>query len=191
MIRLQVIGFFLMVMVFFSIGAVAGIRSKPQAHGRAPFPNLLDLMIIFLSWLAALFAYRAWHRTTVATLIGAGTGLSAGFILYRLLKQTTGEKTMADSYGMNIPVPGIESSIPTILPSNGQIPSSWRSFFRQVGRFQSGILLTAFYFIALMPFGILVGNLRDPLGLKVPPGKSFWKPREGGSQNLEGARRQS
>lgn len=191
MILVRVIGFFLVIMAFFSFGAVVGSRSKSMTQARAPFPNLLDLAILSLSWLAALSAYLAGYRTAVATMIGAGIGLVAAYALYRLLKQTPGQKPKGGTGRGRIPVPGVESSTPATLQSDDHVLPRWKSFVRQVGGFQSRLLLSAFYFIAIMPFGILVGNLGDPLGLKVPPGESFWKRREGDSQNLEGAHRQS
>jgi hypothetical protein len=191
MILFRLIGFFFVSMAFFSFGAVAGSRSKTMAHGRAQFPNLLDLAIISLSWMAAFFAYLAGYRTVVATAIGAGIGLFAAFTLYHWLKQSPGQESGIGTSGHRVPLPGIEPSAPAPPQSDDHFQPRWRAFVREVGGFQSRLLLTAFYFIAIMPFGIVVGSFGDPLGLKVPPGESFWKRRLGDSQNLEGARRQS
>jgi hypothetical protein len=190
-ILLRVIGFFLVSTALFSLGAVAGIRSRRPAPGAAPFAYFTNLAIVFLCWLAALSAYLAWRGTAAATLIGAVFGLLAGFTLYRLRKQTAEAKSGLGSAGRMIPVLGVASSTPATEPPGGPIQPGWRSFLRQVGGFQSRILLCTFYFIALLPFGMVAGNFGDPLGLKVGPGESFWKRRDSNGQNLEAARRQS
>jgi len=66
----------------------------------------------------------------------------------------------------------------------------WKRFGRRLGDFQARVLLTLFYFSAIMPFAILVRCATDPLSLKsrTPRG---WRPRPvapGGP--LERARRQ-
>ncbi|HEV2350290.1 MAG TPA: hypothetical protein VG028_10645 [Terriglobia bacterium] len=191
MILLRFIGLFLVLMAFYSFGAVAGSRTKSMTQGRALFPTLLDLAVILLAWLAASFASWGGYRAAVATMIGTGVGLFAAFILYRLLKQTSNQKPRVGAGGGKIPVPGIESSVPATPQSDDPVQPRWRSFLRQVGGFQSRLLLSGFYYVAILPFGILVGMLGDPLGLKPPPGESFWKRREDDLQNLERARRQS
>ena len=179
MILIRFIGIFFVIMAFYSIGTVAGSGSKSVLPGRVPFPTLLDLAIIFLAWLAAVLAYREGYRTAVAAVIGVGIGLSAGFVLYRLLKRPADQK------------PKFENPASATRQSDARTQPRWRLFLRQVGAFQSRLMLTGFYFTAIMPFGILVGGLGDPLGLKVPRSETFWKRREDDIQNLEGARRQS
>jgi hypothetical protein len=191
MILLRVIGFFIVIIAVYSFGAVAGSRSKSMTSRRAPSPCNLDLAVIILSWLGALAAYLVGYRTAVATIIGAGIGLFASLARYRTLKQIQGDNNRAGNSGRETLIAGIESSTSASPQLGNHVQPPWRLFVRQVGGFQSRLMLSAFYFIALMPFGILVGNLGDPLGVKVPPGESFWKRREDDSQSLEEARRQS
>lgn len=191
MILLRLIGLFFVVMAFFSIGAVAGIRMKSKTSGRAPSPGFLDLAIIFLSWVAALTANASGYRSVVASVVGAGIGFFAAFTLHRVMKQTPDGRFWASNLGGKDPATGTDISTPNTPQSDHDSWTSWRTFARQVGRFQSGLLLSAFYFTVFAPFGILVGNLGDPLGIKVPPGESFWRHREDDCQNLEEARRQS
>jgi hypothetical protein len=187
-ILLRFIGSFLAIVAFFSFGAVAGVRSKSKTQLRAPSPSLLDLAIILLSWVAAFSSHRAGYRTALATMIGAGAAFFAGFILHLLLRQSAGQQAKVGTAGGRIPVPGIESTAPQ---SDEHAQPRWRTYLRQVGGFQSRIFLSGFYYVAILPFGLVAGIFGDPLGLKVPPGDSFWKPRESDSQKLEDARGQS
>lgn len=179
MILLRLVGFFFLVLSFYSIGAVAGHRSKSRAIELTRVPGLLDVGIMILSWLVSLAAYWAGFRTTLAAAIGGGMGFLAAFILHRLRDQSQRDEFRVTSFA-------------TITSYSGdRFPPNWKVFARQAGRFQSGLLLSVFYFIAITPFGIAAGKFGDPLGLKAPPGESFWKPREEASQSLEEARRQS
>jgi hypothetical protein len=175
MILFRATGFFLVVVAFYSFGTVAGNRSMPMTSERISSPSFLDLAMIILFWLTTFVLYRAGYRAILATAAGGGIGLFAAFILHRWRSQNQ----------------GMPSSIPTTLRLDDGFRPNWRLFFRKVGRFQSGLLLSAFYFIAIMPFGIVAGNFGDPLGLKAPPGDSFWKQRGNASASLEEARRQS
>ena len=191
MILFRLTGFFFLVMASFSFGAVAGNRPVSMTPESPPSPGFVDIATIFLSWLAALAAYFSGYRIASAATLAAGTGLLAGFILHRFLKQGARDKPEVGIPGSKNVATGLESSPPSTPQPRGHFLPSWRLFARLVGGFQSRLLLTAFYFIVMMPFGILVGNLGDPLGLKVTPRESFWRGREDDSQSLEGARRQS
>ena len=193
MILFRPVGLFLLIMAFYSFGAVAGNRTKSMTPERAPSPSFIDVATIILSWLVTLAAYWAGYRAVLVTAIGAGMGLLEGFILHRWRNQSQRDELRAGASRAKSPASRVEpsASVTDTSISDDCLQPYWRVFVRQVGRFQSGLLLFAFYFIAIMPFGIVVGNLGDPLGLKAPPGDSFWKQRGDASQSLEGARRQS
>jgi hypothetical protein len=65
----------------------------------------------------------------------------------------------------------------------------WKEIAHKIGTFQSRILLTIFYFLILLPFGMGVKLLSDPLHLKRRQG-SHWIGKATGSSNWEYARRQ-
>jgi hypothetical protein len=67
---------------------------------------------------------------------------------------------------------------------------SWKGFAREMGNYQSRVLLTFFYFVAVAPFGLLVRLFGDPLRTKLSTGPSFWVPRAPANTELDEARRQ-
>lgn len=54
----------------------------------------------------------------------------------------------------------------------------WKSFSREMGNFQSRILLGLFYFFVVTPFGIGVRAFGDPLNLRRAGRSSNWKSRD-------------
>lgn len=191
MIFFRSVGFFLVVVAFYSFGAVAGEYSTSMTREKATSPSSLDLATIILSWLIAWAAYRSNHRGALATTLGAGVGLLAAFILQRTRNQGQRDEHKGGDSRENTPTSRADSIHPITPYADRSLRPGWRLFARRVGRFQSGLFLIVFYYIAIMPFGIVAGTLGDPLGLKAPPGESFWKSKEAASASLEGARRQS
>jgi hypothetical protein len=51
----------------------------------------------------------------------------------------------------------------------------WKVIARKIGDVQSRLMLCAFYFVILAPFGLAVRMLSDPLRLR-PQGMSHWLP---------------
>jgi hypothetical protein len=67
----------------------------------------------------------------------------------------------------------------------------WKSIAHAIGNFQARILLSAFYFLLLSPFGLGVKLFADPLRLKKRD-LPRWLPRKVESiERWESARRQS
>jgi hypothetical protein len=65
----------------------------------------------------------------------------------------------------------------------------WKKIARAIGVVQTRILMVVFYFIFVLPLGLLMRLRGDPLHLKKPPG-SNWTPHRSHDANLETARRQ-
>jgi hypothetical protein len=65
----------------------------------------------------------------------------------------------------------------------------WKILAHKVGTFQSRVLLNVFYFLILLPFGVGVKLLSDPLHIKRQQG-SHWVNKAAGTTNWEHARRQ-
>lgn len=60
---------------------------------------------------------------------------------------------------------------------------------RAVADVQARVLLTAFYFVVVPPFALVVKVARDPLGLRLRDG-SFWIPRPSHPPSPDAARKQ-
>jgi len=67
----------------------------------------------------------------------------------------------------------------------------WKIIAQKIGDFQARLILTLVYFIAVMPFGILVRLLSDPLAVKKKNRETMWFPKELDEPTLENARRQA
>ena len=68
----------------------------------------------------------------------------------------------------------------------------WLVLARKIGKFQSRILLTWFYFVIVLPFGLGVRLLADPLHIRRHrPADTAWQPRETRDVELADAQRQS
>jgi hypothetical protein len=53
----------------------------------------------------------------------------------------------------------------------------WKVVAHIIGNFQARVLLTAFYFIMVPPFALIVKLFKDPLGLRPRPRESLWLDR--------------
>ena len=69
-----------------------------------------------------------------------------------------------------------------------RIWQSWKRAAHAIGTFQARVLLTAFYAILVLPFGIFVRLFSDPLRIKRRPTRWLEHPVE--SQDLQWAKRQ-
>lgn len=67
--------------------------------------------------------------------------------------------------------------------------AGWQRLARRIGEFQSRVLLTVLYALLVMPVGLGLRLLADPLRRR-RPAASNWTPRAGAPATLEEARRQ-
>lgn len=65
---------------------------------------------------------------------------------------------------------------------------AWERIAYKIGNFQARVLLTLFYGVLVLPFGMAVRLFADPLRIKQPPTQWLDHPSEGG--DLQSARRQ-
>src|SRR5688500_12114310 len=68
--------------------------------------------------------------------------------------------------------------------------SRWREMSQKAANVQARVLLTIFYFTMMLPFGIVMGLLKDPLRIKQRPSGSYWVERKPTSGTLADAKRQ-
>jgi hypothetical protein len=136
-----------------------------------------DILLTTFLGIVALWARSylgRWITIPVFIVIGLLAGVLTTIILmstYPLERKTTSEPSESDALF-------------------GKIRKSLKSFFTRTGNFQSRILLSWFYFIILMPFGILVRLTSDPLAIQKGKRESYWKLGSDKPDSLESARRQ-
>jgi len=64
----------------------------------------------------------------------------------------------------------------------------WKRIAHHIGNFQARVLLTLFYAILILPFGIAVRLFADPLRIRRPSEK--WLGRDAKAVDMAAARRQ-
>ena len=170
----------------FSTGAVLGHGAKSASRSDMPRPCLADFAAIFLCWsgviVSLISGFEPWRTAAVWTLVG----LVIAFALHRLQKQPLDDarRRAAQKAEKSKSAQRLAST-----PGNGW--EGWKTIAQAIGGFQNRVLLNGLYYLALAPFGILVGWLGDPLKLKPSPQESFWGPKETSSESLDESRRQS
>ncbi|MBI4640406.1 MAG: hypothetical protein HY731_06910 [Candidatus Tectomicrobia bacterium] len=65
----------------------------------------------------------------------------------------------------------------------------WKRIAEKIGNFQARLLLSLFYFVVILPMGLVVRLSSDPLKLRKGQG-SLWIQRESSMKDLDEARRQ-
>ena len=55
---------------------------------------------------------------------------------------------------------------------------AWKRIAHKIGNFQARLLLTVFYFVVMLPFGIAVRFFSDPLRIKSRPTRWLDHPSE-------------
>jgi hypothetical protein len=66
--------------------------------------------------------------------------------------------------------------------------NAWKRLARRIGDFQARVLLTAFYAVLVLPFGLVVRLFADPLRIKKSPTQWLDHPDE--TNDLSWARKQ-
>ena len=161
----------LLALVGYSIGTVVG------AKDRSPTPRLLDLAVVVVMWIIALFSRSALGKWTAI-----GVWLVAGGLVSFVL--SSARRNEMPSKAKTAVIPGQEGDL---LKRLGE---GWKGFAAEMGNYQGRILLAFFYFFVITPFGVLVRLFSDPLRTKFLPKPSFWDNRPATSSGLDEARRQ-
>lgn len=65
----------------------------------------------------------------------------------------------------------------------------WKRISHAVGNLQARVLLTVFYVLLVIPTGLVVRLVSDPLGLRRPVA-SYWVSRPATDETLSGATRE-
>jgi len=141
----------LLTLVGYSSGSVIGAR------GHTPVPRILDLFVVVFLWIAALATRGALGKWS-AILIWLAIGLVIGMALARV---------RTDSYARA-----------ETLDTGPGLWNAWKGFASRMGNYQSRVLMAFIYFVVVLPFGLGVTLLADPLGVKHTKGSSNWQPKE-------------
>jgi hypothetical protein len=141
----------LLTLVGYSSGSVLG------TSGHNPTPRILDLLAVVVLWVAAL-ATRSVLGKWGAIVIWLVIGLVVGMVLARI---------RIDSYPKAQPVdagPGLWNA--------------WKAFSKRMGNYQSRVLMAFIYVIIVLPFGLGVTLLADPLQIKRVKADTNWQAKE-------------
>lgn len=161
----------LLTLVGYSIAAVIG------AKDRLPTPRLLDLAVVVVLWIIALFSRSALGKWTAI-----GVWLVAGGVVSFVLNSARRNKTPSKAKKAADP-----SQAGNFLK---RLWEGWKGFAAEMGNYQGRILLAFFYFLVITPFGVLVRLFGDPLRTRVSTNPSFWDDRPAVGSELDEARRQ-
>jgi len=182
----RLLALLLVTLAGFSTGAALGHRAKRASRSDVPHPGLPDFAAILLCWSGVFISLISGFEAGRTAALWTVTGLIIAFALHRLQKRTPDDArkhaTPGDENGRCGP-PGASRPLPSAW-------DGWKTFARAVGGFQSRVILSGLYFVALAPFGIFVGWLGDPLKIKSGARDSYWKPKQPTGENLDAARRQ-
>lgn len=65
----------------------------------------------------------------------------------------------------------------------------WMKIAKAIGNFNARLILSLFYFVVMVPLGLIVGSRKDFLGIK-EKSPSTWQPKDSHATDLEEGRRQ-
>jgi hypothetical protein len=168
---LSILALLLLTMVGYSSGATIA-----AGRGRSTAPGLLDLGLLLALWILALLTrpdLGKWQSVLIWVTVAA---ILAGFLTrIRIGPKPAGEPK---------PKKKRESSW---WRSSWE---GWKSFAAEMGNYQGRLLLAAFYFIVLAPWGLMVRLLSDPLRTRTTSSSSHWTERNTFSPDMEEAKRQ-
>jgi hypothetical protein len=138
-------------------------------------PLILDLPVNFLLWMGAFFIPlpidKGWKILTwvlVAILVG--------FVLTSFLPKKEDK-------------PKYKTLFVDEKPESKSLWGKWKKLSAKMGDFQGRLMLIWFYFILILPFGILVRLISDPLNQKPSLGTS-WLERPAVKAELDNLRKQ-
>jgi len=81
------------------------------------------------------------------------------------------------------------NTTPVRVSLGRRVWEGWKRIAHKIGVFQTRVIMTIFYFLLVLPLGLILRVVRDPLNLKHPEGTN-WVPHHQEPHNLETASRQ-
>jgi hypothetical protein len=155
------------------VGYTSGAASV--AGRRQPVPFLTDLPVLGILWAASFVSAGHLGRWP-----GIGAAFGAAFtvsVLVTLIRRDS------------LP-PAPKRASPAGTGARGptrRFLDGWKAFSRRMGNYQGRLILAFFYFTVVLPFGLPVRFLSDPLSIRKQTG---WIARPEGGDSMEHARLQ-
>lgn len=161
--------------IFLSLAGYSS-GSVNVAKNRLVNPGLFDFVVVIFLWLSVILSRDIFGRW-LAILVWICAGILVGAIvtLIRIrLNPQLGQTGRIEA----------ESSKPKGLKQK------WLQFIRNMGNYQTRVLLLFVYFIFLFPFGVGVRLFSDPLATRQSPSESGWGERSAQKASVDEAGRQ-
>ncbi len=153
----------------YSVGVVTRAGKSAQ-----PKPEIVDLLLVPIIWAGAVSSKIAFDLNQwLAILIWLALSSLVGMLVVRPRKLP--EERAAASGGPEVASPSIPRRLWQI----------WGNFSTRMGNFQTGIVLSLFFFVLVSPIASAVKVLSDPLKIKRRSKESHWLPREMTKSDLE------
>jgi hypothetical protein len=165
---LSVIVLALLTLTGYSMGVTLG------APGKRISPAPFDLFLVLLLWVGA-FLTRDNMGKWLAILAWIVIGLLVGLALTRLRRHgypAEKQTPLSETRGWRV------------------IWERWLGFSKKFGDYQSRVLMAGLYFTLVLPFGLGLRLLGDPLNTRKTPTTSVWHPWEDSPASIDEARRQ-
>ena len=161
---LSILALILISMFAYSAGAVssAALRIEPK-------PQLADLFFLLLIWTGAIWTRLALDWNKWLLMLG---WLVLAYLAGRLSWLKRSKK------------------LPQRQDGPKKLWFQWKAFSRRTGGFQSRLILSFFFFLAVAPFGLAVKIFRDPLRLRKGHQETYWLDKKETADDLEQSRRQ-
>ncbi|MFC2001448.1 hypothetical protein ACFLUZ_02960 [Chloroflexota bacterium] len=169
---------FIILILLSLLGYCAGAVGKAGKSVQLK-PKILDLIVISAIWGGAIFSRIALDLNKwLIILVWIAIGIVIG-ILVTWPRKLPEEQILSNQKS--------EESANNFLKNLWQ---RWGNFSKRMSNFQSRILLSLFFFIAVSPFALGVKIFSDPLRLKYQSDDSHWLHRIKTAVDLEQSRRQ-
>jgi len=171
---LSYVALILLSLVGYSGGAVG--KAGPHIELR---PKIIDLVLVIAIWTGAIYSRAAqdinkWMLILIWVILSIIFGVSA-VSLRRPPEETDLKQKALAQAPVNVFV---------------KIWQIWSEFSRRMGSFQSRILLSLLYFMAVTPFAVAAKMLSDPLNLKFQRRSSWWIPKKESESEIDQFRKQ-
>lgn len=172
---------FLLGIVYYAVSDMVGILTL--------MPALFGLLVILFGFQQGRWEHN--HPLYGSLLLASLTFIGSLGALFDLLRLVTVGEFARPNVTVVRSIIGVLSLVYVVLGVTfiKDFWNGWKAFGQFMGNWLARVVLTVFYFSVLVPFGLGVRLLADPLSTKRQP-DMLWQPRSTGDQTLEDTRRQ-
>ncbi len=178
---MHTLGLILLSMVGFSTGCVIVLRRRQYE------PSLLDLLTVVGVWVVVFRiedGFGRWSSLAIALLVG----IVAGVVITLLRNATASAVDVIPE--SELPEHAQERAIQEQLSIWQKLKRGWANYGERMGGVQGRLLMGFFYFIIVLPFGLIARIGSDALAIKRKPANSGWVMWENSTATLDEAREQ-